>query len=127
MSGEVGTGGIPPSTSETGDGAPNLPPKVTTPQESPKDSFSSKLQELKLLKEIAKLKKKLKKKKIKESSSSSSSSSDESDASSDEDVKKRKKGNKNKEAKQSYNFTTFNYDSLPSNNAFVTVPLGKPP
>ena len=67
MSGEVGTGGGIPSTSGTGEEVPILPTKEVTPQESPKDSFSSKLQELKLLKEIAKLKKKLKKKKIKES------------------------------------------------------------
>jgi hypothetical protein len=56
---------------------------------------------------------------------SSSSSSYESDTSSDEEIKKKK--GRNKGAKQSYNAMSFNYNSFPSNNAFMFVPIGKAP
>jgi hypothetical protein len=97
--------------------------KATTPKVPQVDDLSEELNRLKILCKIDRLKKKLKVKKIQESASSSSSC--ESDASSDEEVTKKKR--KNKGAKQSYNSVSFNYNSLPSNNPFMSVPIGKAP
>jgi hypothetical protein len=53
-----------------------------------------------------------------------SSSNEESDASSEEEAKGKKGRNRDK---KSYNTISFNYDNLPSSNAFTSVPIGKAP
>jgi hypothetical protein len=84
---------------------------------------------LKLEQKIAKLKKKLKSKKTKvQGVSCSSSSNEEDNDSSDDDESyqsKKGKGKKKHGSKPSYNSTSFNYDSLPSNHSFTSVHSGK--
>jgi hypothetical protein len=96
-------------------------PIVGTPKGSRVDQLSSKLIQLKLQRKIYKLKKKLKDSKSRQLTSSSSSN-EETNGSSEEEVK-GKRGKK--EDKRSYNITSFNYDNLPSSNAFTSVPVGK--
>jgi hypothetical protein len=81
---------------------------------------------LKLQEKIAKLKKKLKSKV--QDGSSSSSNEEANNSSDDDEIYKPKKGNgkKKKGSKPSYNTTSLNYDSLPSNLAFTSVHIGKP-
>jgi hypothetical protein len=88
------------------------------------------LKVLKIQEKIAKLKKKLKSKKPKgqEKSSSSNKEVNDSSSSSDESSKAKKgKGKKKHGYKPSYNTTSFNYDSLPSNHTFTSVHSGKVP
>jgi hypothetical protein len=86
---------------------------------------------LKLQEKIAKLKKKLKSRKPKGQEESSSSSNEEvidSSSSSDKSSKAKKgKGKKKHGFKPSYNTTSFNYDSLPSNYTFTSMHSGKAP
>jgi hypothetical protein len=105
--------------------------KPSSPTGSKSDQLASELKVLKLQQKIAKLKKKLKSKNPKRQEVSSSSSNEEVDDScstSDESTKaKRSKGNKKHGSKPSYNTISFNYDSLPSNYAFTSMHVGKPP
>jgi hypothetical protein len=103
--------------------------KLTTPRTSNVDELTSELKVLKIQEKIAKLKKKLKSKKTKVQEVSSSSSNEEgNDSSSDESIQAKKgKGKKKNGAKPSYNTTSFNYDSLPTNHAFTFVHIDKPP
>jgi hypothetical protein len=85
---------------------------------------------LKLQEKIAKLKRKLKSKKIKDQEESSSSSNEEANdsSSSDESTQTKKgKGKRKHGSKPSYNTTSFNYDSLPSNHSFTSVHSEKVP
>jgi hypothetical protein len=113
-----------PSNNEGGNGM-----KLSTPTGSKVDQLTSELKVLKLQEKIAKLKKKLKSKKHKgqeESSSSSNEEVNDSSSSSNESIKvKRGKGKKKCGSKPSYNTTSFNYDSLPSNHTFTSVHSGK--
>jgi hypothetical protein len=117
------------------DGSGNLPPrgdgnglKPTSPSGSNADQLSSKLKVLKLERKIAKLKKKLKNKNLKVQEVSSSSSSNEEDndsSSSNESTQVNKgKGKKKYGTKPSYNSTSFNYDTLPSNHSFTSMHSG---
>jgi hypothetical protein len=124
---EGGTGqASPPSGSRNGS-------KPSTPTGSKADQLASKLKVLKLQEKIVKLKKKLKSKKPKRQEESSSSSNEEvndSFSSSDESTKAKKgkgKGKMKHGSKPSYNTTSFNYDSLPSNHTFTSVHSGKAP
>jgi hypothetical protein len=79
---------------------------------------------------ISKLNRKLKSKKTKTqvASSSSSSNEEDNDTSSNESYQPKKgKERKKKWSKPSYNTTTLNYDSLPSNHAFTSMHVDKPP
>jgi hypothetical protein len=126
-----------PSTNEGG--TEQTPPpsgggngsKPSTPIGSKADQLASKLKVLKLQEKIAKLKKKLKTKKPKgqeESSSSTNKEVNDSSSSSDDSTKAKKgKGKKKHGSKPSYNTTSFNYDSLPSNRTFTSVHSGKVP
>jgi hypothetical protein len=103
--------------------------KPFTPTGSKANQLTSELKVLKLQEKVAKLKKKLKSKKRKGQEESSSSSNEEVNASSssfDESTKAKKgKGKKKHGYKPSYNTTSFNYDSLPSNHTFTSVHSGK--
>jgi hypothetical protein len=81
------------------------------------------LRVLKLEQKIAKLKKRLKSKNPKEQEESSSPSNEEAnDSSSNESTHAKKgKGKKKHGSKPSYNSTSFNYDTLPSNHSFTSV------
>jgi hypothetical protein len=123
------TGGSGQS-SPSGEGNPLKPP---TPRSSNVDELTSELKVLKLQEKIAMLKMKLKNKKMKiqEVSSLSSSNEESNNFSSDDEcnqVKKGKgKGKKKNGSKPSYNTTSFNYDSLPTNHSFTSVHIGKTP
>jgi hypothetical protein len=95
--------------------------KPNTPRGSQVDEFSVELKHLKIQRKIEKLKKKLKTKKGREVTSFSSSN-EESDDSFKEEIKNK---NDKKGDKRSYNSTSFNYDNLPSPDAFTSVPVGK--
>jgi hypothetical protein len=116
---EGGTGQAPPPS---GGGNGSKPSTLTG---SKADQLAFELKVLKLQKKIVKLKKKLKSKKPKgqeESSSSSNEKVNDSSSSSDESTKAKKdKGKKKHESKPSYNITSFNFDSLPSNHTFTSV------
>jgi hypothetical protein len=90
--------------------------KPNTPRGSQVDEFSVELKHLKIQRKIKKLKTK------KGHEVTSSSSNEESGDSFKEEIKnkKDKKGDK-----RSYNSTSFNYDNLPSPDAFTSVPVGK--
>jgi hypothetical protein len=108
-----GSGEVPPLK---GDGNGSKP---STPKGSKADQFASELKVLKLEQKIVKLKKKLKRK---VQGSSSSSNEEVNDSSDDENSKPKKgKGKKKHGSKPSYNSTSFNYDSLPSNYTFTSV------
>jgi hypothetical protein len=101
---------------------------VSSNGSSPLEESRKELELVKLQEKIAKLRKKLKCKKTKvQELSSSSSSNEEGDASSFDESIKAKKAKKKNGAKSSYNTTSFNYDSLPSNHSFTSVHVGKPP
>jgi hypothetical protein len=87
------------------------------------------LKVLKLEQKITKLMKKLKSKNPRGQEVSSSSSNEEANDSSDDESSKpkRDKGKKKHGFKPSYNTTSFNYDSLPSNHTFTSVHSGKVP
>jgi hypothetical protein len=120
-----GSGEVPPP-SGGGNGM-----KPSTPTKSKANQLASELKVLKLEQKIAKLKKKLKSKNPKGQEVSSSSSNEEvNDSSSydDESSKaKRGKGKKKHGSMPSYNTTSFNYDSLPSNHTFTFVHSRKVP
>jgi hypothetical protein len=105
--------------------------KPPTPRGSKVDELTSKLKVLKLQEKIAKLKKMLKSKKTNiQEVSLSSSSNEEGNGSSDDDKSiQANNGNSKKTngAKPSYNTTSFNYDSLPSNHSFTSLHVSKPP
>jgi hypothetical protein len=105
--------------------------KPSTPTRSNANQLTSELKVLKLEQKISKLKKKLKSKNSKGQQVSSSSSNEEvNDSSSDDDESsktKRGKGKKKHGSKPSYNTTSFNYDSLPSNHTFTSMHSGKAP
>jgi hypothetical protein len=95
---------------------------------SPLEESRKKLGLLKLQEKIVKLKKKHKSKKMKVLESSSSlSSNQEGDTSSSDESIMAKRAKKRNEANLSYNTTSFNYSSLPSNHSFTSVHIGKPP
>jgi hypothetical protein len=54
-----------------------------------------------------------------------SSSSEEEDSLYEEDVSKKGKKWRNNGDKPSYNSMSFNYDNMPSNTAYTTIPIGK--
>jgi hypothetical protein len=120
-----GSGEVPPLKSDENGTKPS------TPKGSKTDQLTSELKVLKLEQKIAKLKKKLKTKSPKGQEVSSSSSNEEGDDSSSSDDEsskaKRGKGKKKHGSKPSYNTTSFNYDSLPSNLAFTSVHSRKAP
>jgi hypothetical protein len=94
-----------------------------TPMGSKVDQLASELKVLKLKWKIAKLKKRLKSKNSKEQEESSSSSNKEANDSSSSDESthaKKGKGKKKHGSKPSYNSTSFNYDTLPSNHYFTS-------
>jgi hypothetical protein len=100
--------------------------KPTTSRALNVDELTSELKVIKLQEKIAKLKKNLKSKKTKvQELSSSSSSNEEGDLSSSNESIKDKKAKKKNRAKPSYNTTSFNYDSLPSNHSFTFIHVGK--
>jgi hypothetical protein len=105
--------------------------KPSTPMGSKADQLTSELKVLKLEQQIAMLKKKLKRKNSKGQEVSSSSSNEEvNDSSSSSDKSSKAKGGKGKKkhgSKPSYNTTSFNYDSLPSNHSFTSVHSRKAP
>jgi hypothetical protein len=105
--------------------------KPSTPTGSKANQLASELKVLKLEEKITKHKKKLKSKKPKgqeESSSSSNKEVNDSASSSDESSKAKKgKGKKKHGSKSSYNTTSFNYDSLPSNHTLTSVHSRKVP
>jgi hypothetical protein len=121
------TGGSGQS-SPSGEGNPLKPP---TPRSSNVDELTSELKVLKLQEKIAMLKMKLKNKKtkIQEVSSLSSSNEESNDSSSDDECNQvmKGKGKKKNGSKPSYNTTSFNYDSLPTNPSFTSVHIGKTP
>jgi hypothetical protein len=126
-----------PSTNEGGSGQAPPPSgggngsKPSTPMVSKFDQLAFELKVLKLQEKIAKLKKKLRSRKPKgqeESSSSSNEKVNDSSSSSDESTKAKKGKGKNKHgSKPSYNTTSFNYDSLPSNHSFTSMHSKKAP
>jgi hypothetical protein len=122
---EGGTGQAPPP-SDGGNGS-----KPSTPTGSKANQLTSELKVLKLHEKIVKLKKKLKSKKPKGQKEYSLSSNEEvnySSSSFDESTKAKKgKGNRKHGCKPSYNTTSFNYDSLPSNHTFASVHFRKVP
>jgi hypothetical protein len=65
--------------------------------------------------------------KVNEVSSSSSSNEEGNDSSNESIQAKKGKGKKKNGSKPSYNTTSFNYYSLPSNHSFTSVHVGKPP
>jgi hypothetical protein len=94
----------------------------------PLEKSRKELELLKLQEKIVKIKKKHKSKKTKvQESSSSLSSNQEGDASSSDESNMAKITKKRNGAKPSYNTTSFNYSSLPSNHSFTSVDVGKPP
>jgi hypothetical protein len=97
-------------------------PIVGTPKGSRVEQLSSELMQLKLHRKIDKPKRKLKDSKSQQMTSSSSSNK-ETDNSSEEVKGKGKRGRKGD--KRSYNTTSFNYDNLPSSNAFTSVSVSK--
>jgi hypothetical protein len=104
--------------------------KPSTPKGSKANQLTSELKVLKLEQKITKLKKKLKTKNPKGQEVSSSSSNEEGNESSSDDESskaKRGKGKKKHGSKPSYNITSFNYDSLPSNHTFTSVHSEKAP
>jgi hypothetical protein len=104
--------------------------RPTTPKGYKADQLASELKVLKLEQKNGKLKKKLKTKGLIGQEASSSSSNEEGNDSSfdDESCKsKRGKGKKKHGSKPSYNTTSFNYDSLPSNHTFTSVHSRKAP
>jgi hypothetical protein len=132
-----------PRVDEVGEGIPltnegdsgTLPPlgdgngsKPTSPSGSKANQLGSELKVLKLERKIAKLKKKLKSKNLKGQEVSSSSSNEEvNDSSYGDESTQVKKGKCKKKhgSKPSYNSTSFNYDTLPSNHSFTSVHSGK--
>jgi hypothetical protein len=101
----------------------------TSPSGSKAGQLSSELKVLKLEWKTAKLKKKLKSKNPKgQEVASSPSSNEEGNRSSDDDESsqvKKGKGKKKYVSKPSYNSTSFNYDTLPSNHSFASMHSGK--
>jgi hypothetical protein len=117
-----GSGEVPPPSSGGNDIKPS------TPTGSKADQLTSELKVLKLEQKITNLKKKLKCKNPKGQEVSSSFPNEEvndSSSSNDESSKaKRGKGKKKHRSKPSYNTTSFNYDSLPSNHTFTYMHSG---